>query len=662
MPIYTKTKFLMYKIADVLLPIPIDKPFSYKVEEVDNISIGQLVSVPFRTRTLTGVVINISEQHSIDPKIKPINSPFPLTIKKEMITFIEKVSYYTITPKGLILKMCISGAKLNHISDLKTPHTSEELGITLNKAQQEASTFLESHLGHHKTILLEGVTGSGKTEVYNHLIHRIINEGNQCLLLMPEILLATHITSRLKERFGFEAIEWHSNLSPKKRRDNYHMVITGQAKLIIAARSGLFLPFPNLRAIILDEEHDTSYKQEEGVVYNARDIAVLRGQIEKCPVVLCSATPSIETIHNVRIEKYSRIYLPSRFGIAKMPEIKIIDMNKEDMCKDSFISPSMIDAVKHTIESGNQVLLYLNRRGYAPLTICKACGHKVECPNCTAFLVEHKHKKILQCHYCGYSSDNIRKCNNCGSEDKITTYGPGVEKIEEEIKKAIPNIRTSLFTSDHVGSKKDAESMIEAISKREVDAIIGTQMIAKGLHFPKLQFVGVIDADAGMLGGDIRGIERTYQILQQVSGRAGRSEEGGLVMLQTYEPESIMIKHMLSGDNEKFIKEELNDREVSWSPPFSRLIIVHLSAANEIQLIEASHMLARTAPYGEKQITVIGPAPSPIYLIRKKYRYRFIIKSGKNINIQPIIKQWLNSSPLPPTVSVKIDVDPYSFL
>lgn len=652
----------MHKIADVLLPIPIDKTFSYKVEASYGISIGQLVSVPFRTRTLTGVITNISQEQSLDIKIKPINSTFPFVIKKELLNFIEKVAYYTINPKGLILKMCINGAKLNYTVNLELSHNSQELGITLNQAQQEAATFLTSHLGHHKTILLEGVTGSGKTEVYNHLIHRIINEGNQCLLLMPEILLATHITSRLKDRFGFEAIEWHSNLSAKKRRDNYNMVISGQAKLIIAARSGLFLPFPKLSAIILDEEHDTSYKQEEGVIYNARDIAVLRGQIEKCPVVLCSATPSIETIHNVRLEKYSKIYLPSRFGIAKMPEIKIVDMNKESMGKDSFISPSMINAVKQTIEEGNQVLLYLNRRGYAPLTICKACGHKVECPNCTAFLVEHKHKKILQCHYCGYSSDNIRKCTNCGSEDKVTTYGPGVEKIEEEIKKAIPNIRTSLFTSDHVGSKKDAESMIEAISKREVDAIIGTQMIAKGLHFPKLQFVGVIDADAGMVGGDIRGIERTYQILQQVSGRAGRSEEGGLVMLQTYEPESIMIQHMLAHDSKKFIEEELHDREASWSPPFSRLIIVHLSAANEMQLIESAHMLARTAPYGEKQISVIGPAPSPVYLIRKKYRYRFIIKSAKNINIQAIIQKWLASSQLPPTVRVKIDVDPYNFL
>jgi len=652
----------MLQIAEVLLPLPFDQPFSYALEDGSECQVGQLVSVQFRARQLVGVVTGIADASTSKRPLKLVTESLSWLLSPELLKFIDKVAAYTISPRGAVLKMCLASNNFQQSKLIPSiTHAHTPLNITLNDAQQVAAQAMVDAINRDKVILLEGVTGSGKTEVYNHLVHTLLEQGKQSLILMPEILLATHITKRLTERFGFTAVEWHSNLTPKQRRENYHHIITGQAKLIIAARSGLFLPFPNLGAIIVDEEHDTSYKQEEGVIYNARDMAVLRGQIEKCPVVLCSATPSIETIHNVRLGKYDYIYLPSRFGEAVMPEIKIIDMKKEELNKGTFLSPTLLAAVRQSIAEGNQALLYLNRRGYAPLTICRACGHKTECPDCSALLVEHRHKKLLQCHYCGHSVPNITTCSNCGAIDKITTYGPGVEKIEEELAEAIPGVRISLFTSDHVTSRKSAESMINDITERRIDVIIGTQMIAKGLHFPKLQFVGVIDADAGMIGGDIRGIERTYQILQQVSGRAGRAQENGLVMLQTYEPESIIINHLLATDSKQFIETELQDRQSSWSPPFSRLIMVHLCAANELQLLQCADMLARSAPSGEK-IMVIGPAPSPIYLIGKRYRYRFIVKSAKTVNANKVVQAWISQANLPPTIKVKIDVDPYNFL
>lgn len=654
----------MLSIAEVLLPAPLDQLFSYQVAaDMLDCQPGQLVLVQFRARQIIGVVSKISSASSYPKPLKPLLKLLPWHLRPELTTFIEKVAHYTISPKGSVLKMCL--APNSFYQSTKTPstihHHHTPLNITLNDAQEAASKHLISTIGQKKVILLEGVTGSGKTEVYNKLVHELLLRNKQTLILMPEILLATHITQRLSERFGFPAIEWHSNLTSKQRRENYHYIITGQAKLIIAARSGLFLPFPSLGAIIVDEEHDTSYKQEDGVIYSARDMAVLRGHTEGCPVVLCSATPSIETIHNVRSGRYEHIYLANRFGTAVMPEIKIIDMNKEKLPKGKFISPTLLSAMQDSIASGNQALLYLNRRGYAPLTICGACGHKVECPNCSALLVEHRHKRLLQCHYCGHTAPSITKCSNCGAEDKTTTYGPGVEKIAEELLEALPEANIAMFTSDHITNRKDAETMMSDIIERRTNIIIGTQMIAKGLHFPKLQFVGIIDADAGMIGGDIRAIERTYQVLQQVSGRAGRDKESGLVMLQTYEPDGIMIKHILAEDTAKFIDSELHDRELSFSPPFSRLIMVHLSAANELHLIQCVDMMARLAPYSEK-IQVIGPAPAPIYMIGKRYRYRFIVKSAKNINTNKVVQTWIDQTRLPPTVKVKVDVDPYSFL
>lgn len=650
----------MYVVAEILLPLPFEQTFSYKANE-KQVQAGQLVTVSFRSRTLIGVVISTAKDNGERP-LKDVESILPMILSLELLSFITRVAAYTISPRGLVFKMCLGGTNLNKKSTpLQIDHYHIPFNIQLNEAQQKAASTIMESLNKHSVIVLEGVTGSGKTEIYNYFINTLIEQSKQTLVLMPEILLATHISKRLEKRFGFEAVEWHSNLTSKQRLVNYNHIISGEAKLIIGARSSLFLPFKNLGAIVVDEEHDTSYKQEEGVIYNARDMAVLRGQLENCPVLLCSATPSVETVHNVRLGKYQHVYLPSRFGTASMPEIKIVDMKKEVMAKGMFLSPSLIETMVKSLAEGNQALLYLNRRGYAPLTMCGACGHKVECPCCSAWLVEHRHKNKLQCHYCGHSIPNITTCSNCGATDKITTYGPGVEKIVEELEVAVPNVRIALFTSDHVNTRKKAEAMIEDIAQRRVDVIVGTQMIAKGLHFPKLQFVGIIDADAGMMGGDIRGIERTYQILQQVSGRAGRAQENGLVMLQTNEPESLMIEHLLAADTAKFVELELRDRQASFSPPFSRLVMIHLSAINELHLLQNVNMMAKCAPYHDK-IKVIGPAPAPIYIISNRYRYRFIIKSDKSVNVNKVIQTWLKNAALPSSIKVKVDVDPYSFL
>jgi primosomal protein N' (replication factor Y) len=651
----------MNVIAEVLLPIPLNRPFSYLLKEGSECGVGSLVSVQFRNRQLTGLVIEINSAIDSKRPLKTIDHIMPWKLHGKLISFIEKVAEYTITPRGLVLKMCISSmpradAESNRVKQLVKPWEVE-----LNETQQQAVDVLIASIGHKQVILLEGVTGAGKTEVYSQMIHRIIDNGAQVLLLMPEILLATHITQRLSARFGFKVVEWHSELSPKQRKAYYCDVISGRAKLVIAARSGLFLPFPNLGAIVVDEEHDSSYKQEEIVIYNARDMAVLRGKIEGCPVVLCSATPSIETIYNVELGKYKKVHLPSRFGKAAMPEIRVVDMKQEALLKGKFISPTLLVEIKRTVDDGNQVLLYLNRRGYAPLTMCASCGHKLECPNCSTTLVEHRHNHKTQCHYCGFCSPTTLNCSKCGAEDKMTTYGLGVEKLAEELAEEIAGVRIALFTSDHINSKKLAANMIKEIEARNIDVIIGTQMTAKGLHFPKLQLVGIVEADAGLIGGDIRGIERTYQVLQQVSGRAGREQEKGLVILQTYEPESIVIKHLLQADSKQFILQEMNDRLEAWSPPYSKLIMVQLSSSNEIQLLESVNNLARMAPSLDN-VMIIGPAPAPMYIIGKRYRYRFIIKSTKQANLGQALQAWIDNSQLPRNVRVKINVDPYSFL
>lgn len=654
----------MEKLYLVLLPLKFDTPFTYKYIGEEDLEHGQLVKVQFRSNELIGVITGPTDQSY--NKIKEIIKVYQgFKFSNELMKFIDWVAEYNMASKGLIFKMVLGGnkhldkeAKFENFS-----HTIIPNAISLRTEQQQALEIIKNKLSHnhYSGVLLEGVTGSGKTEVYLKAIEEVINQGKQALVLLPEIVLTTQLIQRFEQRLGFRPLEWHSSISPKQKKIHWNAVRKGEAKFIVGARSALFLPYKNLKLIIIDEEHDQSFKQEEGVIYNARDMAIIRASLEKIPIVLSSATPSLESVYNVEQKKFEKVCLTSRHGQASLPEIKIVDLNKEQMNKSEWVSPTLRAHLKEVMDKNQQSLLFLNRRGYAPITYCGSCKSKVECPDCNFWMVEHKKKGILQCHYCGFTIEKLQKCNKCCSTEKVFALGPGVERIEEEIKAIFPSARTALFTSDTVENHKEAEKIINAIMNNEVDIVIGTQMVAKGLHFPKLNLVGIIEADKNLVGGDIRTLERTYQLLHQVSGRAGREMDKGLVVIQTYEPESALLKNLSSGDSQNFYITELNDRREAEMPPFTRLAILTLQSINEQACLEAADQLAINMPE-TSNIIVLGPSPAPIFMVRKRYRYRFIIKSNKNINLQKIISNWLLKIKLSPRAKIKVDIDPYTFL
>jgi primosomal protein N' (replication factor Y) len=587
-----------------------------------------------------------------------------LRLSKKLINFINWVASYNLASKGMLLKMVL-GVNKHFDNEVKKRDQTQYLGkeIDLRMEQKKAYEFILKccQEDKHKVVVLDGVTGSGKTEVYLKVSQHVFEQNGQVLILLPEIVLTTQLVQRFEERLGFKPIVWHSNISTKMKKSYWQEVSTGEAKLVVGARSALFLPFKNLKMVIVDEEHDQSYKQEEGVTYNARDMAIVRAMLENIPMILASATPSIETVYNIKEGKYLEVNLNARYGEAIFPEIKIIDLNHTILGKGEWISPTLRKYLAECILKQEQALLFLNRRGYAAITFCGNCRAKVECPNCNFWMVEHKKKGILNCHYCGYSIPKIEKCLKCGSKDKILALGPGVERIEEEVKSFLPEARTLVFTSDTIGNQKQAEESIQAITEHKVDIVIGTQVTAKGLHFPKLNLVGIIEADRNLVGGDIRTLERTYQLLHQVAGRAGRTSKRGMVLIQTYEPNSIVLENLVHGDRKNFYQVELSDREAADMPPFSRLSMLSIQSINERACLEAVDKLSATLPEYEN-INIFGPSPAPIYLIKKKYRYRFIIKSAKNIDVQKVLKNWVEQANVPKTVKLKVDIDPYNFL
>ncbi len=654
----------MEKLYSILLPLKFDTPFTYKYLGEDELTHGQLVKVPFRNTELIGLVLGrTTESHS---KLKSIVKVYQgLKFEEKLLKFINWVADYNIASKGLVFKMVL-GVNKHFDKEIKLEDNVHEVIsnlVNLRPEQRSALEFIQDKLklNQYSAILLEGITGSGKTEVYLEAIEEVINKGNQALVLLPEIVLTTQLIQRFEERLGFKPVQWHSSISIKEKKLYWRLIFEGKAKFVVGARSALFLPYKNLNLIVVDEEHDQSYKQEEGVIYNARDMAILRANIENIPIVLSSATPSLETVYNFEQGKFVKICLTSRHGEASLPEVSIIDLNKEPINKGEWISPTLKSYLQDILSKGQQSLLFLNRRGYAPITYCVTCRTKVECPDCNFWMVEHKKKGVLQCHYCGFSIKKIQKCTKCGSTEKIFALGPGIERIEEEVKNFLPHARTALFTSDTIENHKEAEQIINSIIKNEIDIVIGTQMAAKGLHFPKLNLVGIIEADKNLVGGDIRTLERTYQLLHQVSGRAGRETEKGIVLIQTYEPESTLLKNLVSGDSQNFYQAELNDRKEADMPPYSRLAILNLSSISEQACLDAADQIAANIPE-TSNILVLGPSPAPIFMIRKNYRYRFIIKANRNINIQKIIHAWLSRIKIPPRVRLKVDIDPYSFL
>lgn len=510
--------------------------------------------------------------------------------------------------------------------------------------------------------LLEGVTGSGKTEVYFEAVAEAVRAGRQTLIMLPEIALTAQFLQRFEQRFGVRPAEWHSGATGRRRERTHAAVASGEALVVAGARSALFLPFRDLGLVVVDEEHEHAFKQEDGVHYHARDMAVVRGRIEGAPVVLASATPSIESRVNAQLGRYRHVRLPERFGGRAMPELAAIDMRKDGPPRGRWLSPRLVTAVRETLERGEQSLLYLNRRGYAPLTLCNACGHRFQCPNCTAWLVEHRFRRALVCHHCGHVERRPDACPSCGALDCLAACGPGVERLAEEVAETFPGARALVLSSDFPGGTERLKRELEAVAEGEFQIIIGTQLVAKGHNFPMLSLVGVVDADLGLASGDPRAGERTFQILQQVTGRAGRGATSGRALLQTFQPDHPVLKALLSGDAERFYKEEIAMRQAAGLPPFGRLAAVIVSADERGPAEAHARALARCAPH-HPDVMVLGPAEAPIAVVRGRHRFRLLVKTAREFPLQDWLRHWLREAPkITGNTRVQVDVDPMSFL
>ena len=516
--------------------------------------------------------------------------------------------------------------------------------------------------GTFHVALLDGVTGSGKTEVYFEAVAEIIRRGKQSLILMPEIALTGQFLDRFGARFGVRPLEWHSELTPRTRARNWAAISAGEAPVVVGARSALFLPYANLGLIVVDEEHDQAYKQEDGAHYHARDMAVVRAHIAKIPVVLASATPSVETEVNARKGRYQRIVLPSRFGGAHMPQIEAIDLRREAPPRGRFISPVLAEHIGHAIERREQALLFLNRRGYAPLTLCRACGHRFACTICDAWLVDHRFRQRLVCHHCGFSMPRPHACPNCAAEESLVAVGPGVERLQEEAAQLFPQARTMVLSSDLITSIETMRSELNEIAEGRVDIIIGTQLVAKGHNFPRLNLVGVVDADLGLGNGDPRAAERTWQLLNQVIGRAGRDQGRGVGYVQTHQPEHPVMKALVACDREAFYASEIASRERTGYPPFGRLASLIISAGDRPTAEGYARKLVAVAPTDER-VQLLGPAEAPLAVIKGRYRFRLLLKSARGFDLSDYLRHWLAASPKPKgNLKLEVDVDPQSFL
>ncbi len=575
----------------------------------------------------------------------------------------EMAGVSTSVVKGLVKQ----GVVAEEASPRDLPYPRLEPGEAprpLTPEQQTAADTLIAGLDAHRygTTLLKGVTGSGKTEVYLEAVAACLRHGRQALVLLPEIALTGEFLSRVQARFGASPVEWHSGVTLTERRRAWRMVGEGNAQLVVGARSALFLPFADLGLIVVDEEHDTSYKQEDGVLYNARDMAVLRASLERAQVVLASATPSLESWANADAGKYARVTLSTRFGDAVLPKMAAIDMRSEDLPASRWISDTLAGEVRQRIVAGEQSLIFLNRRGYAPVTICRACGHQIGCDHCDARMVEHRFQKRLVCHQCGETKPIPKACPSCGAEDRLAPVGPGVERIAEEVKALFPEARVAVLSSDLFGSARALKEQIEMIASGGADIIIGTQIVAKGHNFPLLTLVGVIDADLGLQGSDLRAAERTFQLMRQVTGRAGRVEKPGEALLQTYQPEHPVIRAILSGDEEDFWRAEAAERRQSGVPPYGRMAGVVISSSDIQQVFDVGKALAsRTAPLTRIGAQVYGPAAAPIARIRGRHRVRMLVKADKSAPLQPALVDWVGQIKLPNGVRLSIDIDPQSF-
>ncbi len=726
------------RVVDVLVPVALDRAYSYCVPAALELAPGDIVTVPLGPRETTGVVWaeNADPNPRLDNRLKDIEEKldFP-PLKPELRRFVDWVSNYTLAARGMVLRMCLRmgehlGAERERIGVRLVGSPPERLtsarrraldlladGMVRGKAeaareagvsagvidglidegtlatvvlppepvaqapdpdftqpdftadQRAAASALQTVAGGgYSVTLLDGVTGSGKTEVYFEAVADTIRRGRQSLVLLPEIALTTQFLDRFAARFGTRPAEWHSELSPRLRARTWKAVAGGEVSVVVGARSALFLPYANLGLIVVDEEHDPAYKQEDGVRYHARDMAVLRGHIAGIPVVLSSATPSIETEVNARRGRYARVSLPERFGGQRLPTVEAIDLRRERPATGRFISPSLARAVKTALERREQALLFLNRRGYAPLTLCRACGFRFACPNCDAWLVDHRFRRALVCHHCGFGMPHPPTCPKCGAADSFVPVGPGVERLEEEVRALFPEARILVLSSDLVATIERMREELADVAAGRFDIVIGTQLVAKGHHFPMLNLVGVVDADLGLSNGDPRAAERTFQLLHQVIGRAGRDAGVGLGLLQTHQPDHPVMRALIAQDREAFYAAEIASREKSGYPPFGRLASIVVSGPDKHDTSAYARELARAAPLNENRseqdrVRVLGPAEAPLALVRGRHRLRLLLKAPRNYDISAYLRRWLAKAPRRRgAIKLEIDVDPQSFL
>ena len=663
------------QLVEVLLPMPFNNTFTYKTTLDPNLNPGDFVKIPFREKIVNGCIwptkkgrtqnIEISKVRNIIKKITISSLP------TSTIGFIEWFSQYNYCFLGLALKQYLNVPKIfdepkrliQRKANIQKKITKTMVKKKLSNGQRVASEKLISNVADKcfSVSLLDGVPGSGKTIVYLEAMKSLLNDNKQILVLVPEITLTTQFLETFRSVFGSVPEQWHSNLTPKQRRVIWKDVIRGKVRVIVGARSALFLPFRNLGLIIVDEEHDGTFKQEDSISYNARDMAIVLAKKSDIPVFLVSATPSLETYQNAIQGKYRHIKIAKRFGKAKMPNINLIDLRTYKPKIGSSLSPKLLEEIKITVEKKEQVMLFLNRRGYAPLTLCSKCGFRIECPHChTSWLVEHKIHNKLYCHHCGYNMKAIKDCPKCKNQNTLIPYGTGVEKIEEEIRKSFPKISVCTLSSDLIKEKGEISEILNKIIAGKIDLIIGTQMLAKGHHFPQLTLVGVVDSDISLIGCDMRASEKTFQILTQVAGRSGREKKAGKVFLQTYSPDHPVIRSLLFGNRNDFFREELRLRKNYHLPPFSKLASIIISGRNEQDIISMSWKIKNSFP-DYKGMEILGPAPSALSKKAGRVRWRLLIKSKKTTDLSALIRESLTAIKQKRRVKIKIDIDPINF-
>ncbi|MEF2072096.1 primosomal protein N' [Consotaella aegiceratis] len=715
----------------VMVPLPVDRAYSYSVPEGMAVRPGAIVQVPLGPRQVAGIVWD-GECDAVDPKkLRPITHVFDCPpLDASMRRFVDWVADYTLSPPGLVARMALRAPAAFDpepwIEGLRptdvTPERMTAARRRVLEAAVEAPAWSRSGLAHaagvsstvvdgllklgafetvrlppppavaapdtgygradlnddqsvaagqlvdavaegdFSTTLIEGVTGSGKTEVYFEAVAKALDAGKQVLILLPEIALTQSFIDRFHARFGAPPAEWHSDVAPRMREKIWRQVAEGRVRVVAGARSALFLPFKDLGLIVVDEEHDPAYKQEDRSIYHARDMAVVRGSIGGFPVMLASATPSVESRVNAESGRYHHVRLPGRYAEAALPDLKLVDMRRAPPPRGRFISPVLKTAIAATLAKGEQALLFLNRRGYAPLTLCRVCGHRFQCPDCSTWLVDHRLRGRLQCHHCGYEVPRPEACPECGTLDHLVACGPGVERIAEEMLADFPEARTILLSSDMPGGTRRLRRELDAIADGEADIVVGTQLVAKGHHFPLMTLVGAIDADLGLANGDPRAAERTFQLLHQVTGRAGRSGRPSVGLIQTFQPDHPVMQAIASGDPELFYSREIAERERSGLPPFGRLASIIVSALSRKEAEDHARALRRAAPQAES-IEVLGPAEAPLSLLRGRHRFRLLCQGTRRASMQAFLRRTIEAAPRPRgSVQVQIDVDPQSFL